>query len=405
MHIVVDEAVAGATELLGPLGRLTVLPARAVTPDRLRGADALVVRSGVGVGRELLAGTGVRFVGTATAGVDHVDIEWLREAGIEFVWAAGCNARAVGEYVVAALLALGERMGVDWAGRTLGVVGVGHVGRVVAELGGVLGMRVLGCDPPRARAEGGGGFVSLDELLAGADVVSLHVPLTRSGQDATWRMIDARCAGMVRPGAVLINTSRGEVVETGAVISARRGGRLAGLVCDVWSSEPRIDASLMDIADIMTPHIAGYSLEGKLAGTRLVAEGLARWAGLDSSAPSPARSGGAGVTTAHSGTLRTIRVGEADASHALNNCVKSVYDILADDSRLRSAATEGPAGGGSIEKLRRDYPERREFASYQVEVLGPAATAAASFLQRVLRGLGFEVAKAAENTTVRHLQG
>lgn len=393
MHVVVDEAVWGASELFGQFGRVTVLPAREIVAARLKGAEALVVRSGVRVGRELVEGTEVRFIGTATAGVDHVDEAWLRGAGVEFASAPGCNARAVGEYVVAALLAIGERLGLDWVGRTLGVVGVGHVGKIVAELGAALGIRVLSCDPPRARAEGAGGFVGLEDLLSEADVVSLHVPLTRAGPDATLRMIDARRLARMRSEAVLINASRGEVVDTAAMMAARRAGRLAGLVCDVWDLEPRIDEALMDVADIMTPHIAGYSLEGKVAGTRMVIEALGRFAGVAAEVKWPMLGGGE-----HGVEGLEIRLeGRSGRLPTLNDCVKMAYDVFADSAAFREVVRRDGRGADVLAKVRKEYPLRREFASYLVDVASRASAEARGLLG-YLRRIGFGVRNVPENS-------
>lgn len=386
MHIIVDEAVEAAVELLGPLGRLTILPAREISRERVSGADALVVRSGVRVGRELLAGTGVRFVGTATAGVDHVDEAWLMGAGIGFAAAPGCNARAVGEWVVAALLAMGGRLGVEWGGKMLGVVGVGHVGRVVAELGAALGMRLLLCDPPRARAEGAGAFVSLEQVLEEADVVSLHVPLTRDGTDATWRMMGASQFAAIRERAVFINASRGEVVDTDSMIAARRDGELSAIACDVWDGEPRIDEQLLVIADIMTPHIAGYSLEGKLAGTQMVAAALARFFG----AP-PGVSGRCEKEF-------SLLCGSLAAEVCLSDFVRAVYDIMADDCRLREGVKASGGGPETLTRLRREYPLRRQFTSYQIET-PPAPRGAACRLLEQLRRLGFRVRETPDRLT------
>lgn len=358
LHIVADDAVVLAREAFEPLGRLTIRPSGGITPADLAAADVLVVRSGTRVNAALLEGTPVRFVGTATSGTDHVDLEWLASSGITFAAAAGCNAQAVAEYVLAALLVVSQRLARPWAGLSLGVVGCGHVGGRVARIGRALGMHVLECDPPLAAATGDPRFIALDELLARADVVSLHVPLTTSGPWATAGMIDASRISRIRNDAVFVNTARGGVADDAALAAARRDGRLAALVIDVWSGEPEVNSELLATADLLTPHIAGYSIEGRVAGTRVVAEALAAWAGRaewtareDLRAPPVAAAALAAFQRA--------------VANGVNAMMAVVYDINADTDRFRRIASEAdPRGRDEFKKFRREYPHRRELASY-----------------------------------------
>ncbi len=393
MRIVIDSTVSLATGLLGPLGALTILPPSEITRARLAEADALVVRSTVRVGRELLEGTRVRFVGTATSGTDHVDETWLRQAGIAFAAAAGCNAQAVAEYVVAALLEMAERQRWTPAGRTLGVVGVGHVGSRVARLGQVLGMKVLECDPPLARAEvsagGGRRFVGLAELLAESDVVTLHVPLTDAGPDATRGLLNAQTMSMIRNRAILINTARGAVVDTAAVVAARRAGRLSGLVLDVWEGEPDLDRELLEIVDIMTPHIAGHSVEGKLAGTRMISDALAGWMGRE---PLPAVAGERAEAADLAIDLSVeVAPGGGEAFGVGRRFVKTVCDVSRVDAELRRLSLGDNTGGRGVgEVARKGYPLRREFASYLMDVESETLRERPEIVS-TLRGLGFRV--------------
>jgi len=389
VQIVVDSTVSLAAELLGPLGTLTITPPREITRERLVEADALVVRSTVGVGRELLGGTPVRFVGTATAGSDHVDEAWLRSAGIAFASAAGCNAQAVAEYVVAALLEMAEKQRWGPAGRTLGVVGAGHVGSRVARLGRVLGMKVLVCDPPLARSEAGASgerrFVELGELLAASDVVTLHVPLTDAGPDATRGMVNEQTISLIQNGAILINTARGAVVETPAVVAARRDGRLSGLVLDVWEGEPDLDPALLEQVDIMTPHIAGHSVEGKIAGTRMISDAMAGWMGREAVPVA------AGEAAQEMDLAIEDAAGGGGVDCVVRRVVKMVCDVSAVDAELRRVSVGDNTGGRGVgEVARKGYPLRREFASYLVDAESEPLREKPEVVA-TLRGLGFRV--------------
>ncbi len=361
LHIVADDAVVMAREAFEPLGRLTIRPSGGIHPADLAGADALVVRSGTRVDAALLEGTPVRFVGAATSGTDHIDVGWLASRGITFAAAAGCNAQAVAEYVLAALLVVSRRLARPLAGLSLGVVGCGHVGSRVARIGRALDMRVLECDPPLAEATGDPRFIALDELLARADVLSLHVPLTTSGRWATAGMLNVERISRIRNGAVFVNTARGGVADDAALAAARRDGRLAALVIDVWSGEPEVNPELLATADLLTPHIAGHSIEGRVAGTRIVAESIAAWVGR--------------AEWAARDDLQAPRVAPPElvafqraAAGGANAMMAAVYDISADAERFRLAVSQAsagdPRGREEFKKFRREYPHRREVASY-----------------------------------------
>jgi erythronate-4-phosphate dehydrogenase len=345
-----------------------------MTPDSVRPADILLVRSVTRVDRALLAGSRARFVATATIGFDHVDRQYLASRGIAFAAAPGSNARSVAEYVVAALLVLEARGALRVAESTLGVVGVGNVGSRVAALAQALGMRVLLNDPPRARSEGSAGFVPLDEICERADVVTFHVPLERGGPDPTWHMIDEALLGKIKRGAILFNTSRGAVHDTDALKAAKQSDRIGALVLDVFEREPAIDAELALASDIATPHVAGYSFDGKIAGVRMIHEASCRFLGIVPIWP-------------ESVPPREDLIFEI-AHPSLLDAVRASYDIEVDDAGLREAlrknAPEARAAG--FDRLRKEYPRRREFSRWKIS-LDPAAYAA----RETLRALGFEV--------------
>ena len=383
MRIVVDSKNSFVQETFLQLGRVDVLPTEAITREALRDADAVIVRSETRVDARLLEGTGVRFVGTATIGMDHLDTAYLADRGIACANAPGSNAESVAQYVAAALLALTAGREAGPAGMTIGIIGVGNVGSRVARVATGLGMRVLLNDPPLQRLTGDGRFLPLDSLM-GADILSLHVPLTHVGADATYHCFDEeRLAGMKR-GSVLINTARGAVVETRALRRALRDGHLAAAVIDVWEHEPTVDVELLGLARIATPHIAGYSLDGKLNAARIIFEALRAHAGSDASWRSPA-------------SLPPPAAAEIDARECiaggpalLDDVVRRCYDIRRDSDDLqRSLLMPHAERADRFRVLRAEYPVRREFGATTVTVSRKRDGHAASFAS-----LGFRVREA-----------
>jgi erythronate-4-phosphate dehydrogenase len=377
MKTVATDDIPYAGEAFGVLGGMRVVPAREMSKGLVADADLLIVRSTTKVDEQLLAGGNVRFVGSAVAGTDHVDRDWLARQGIPFAGAAGCNANSVAEYVTAALLELAARGGYELGGRSIGVVGVGNVGSRVAAKAEALGMTVIPNDPPLQRRTGEARFRPIEEAKA-ADFVTLHVPLTREGPDATRHMVDGRWLEGMKPGAVLLNTSRGAVVEEAALISAARSARVGALVLDVYENEPAISPEPVRAADIATPHIAGHSFDGKVAGTAVIYEAACRMLGREpavdvlSLMPKPPVPE---LTVTGGGAIEEI----------VRRTVRSVYDITADDARLRKAAEAGPHDvAQAFGALRKSYPIRREFHNTTLRFEGCAAEA-----RRKLLALGF----------------
>ncbi len=382
MRIVADENIPYVADAFGPLGVVKTMAGRKMTREALAEADVLLVRSITPVNEALLAGTPVRFVGTATIGFDHVDTAYLERQGIAFATASGSNANSVAEYITAALLVLAERSEVRLEGKTLGVVGYGNVGTKVVRYGsGVLGMRVLINDPPLQRAGVPVEFVGLEQVLAESDAVTFHVPLTKEGPDRTHRLIDGAQLAKMKPGAILLNSARGLVVVGADLQAALAAGRVGAAVLDVWENEPGIDAALLERVAIGTPHIAGYSFDGKVAGTQMLFDAVCRqfkisdkfvnWTTL--------------VAPAEDREIPFTASG--DDQKDLRNLLRRIYDIEADDARLRRLA-EMPAGqqGAYFDKLRKEYPVRREAWNYGVKVAGDAAS-----LEGKLESLRFHV--------------
>jgi len=360
LKIVADDRIPFLRGVLEPYAEVVYLPGDKTGPAEVKEADALITRTRTHCNESLLAGSCVRFIATATIGYDHLDTAYLDSAGIAWTSAPGCNASSVAQYVAGAL----TLDGADPRGKTLGVVGVGNVGSKVATLGEALGMRVLRNDPPRARREGGAGFTELPELLSEADFVSIHTPLTRGGEDPTFHLCDAGFLARMKPGAWLCNAGRGEVADTAALKMALQAGMLGGAVLDVWEHEPAIDRELLALVRIGTPHIAGYSTDGKANGTSMSVQALAKFFGIPGlmtwrpeEIPAPSEGG-------------TIELDPAlPEAEQLAAALRHTYDIRIDDRNLR----EDPAG---FERQRGHYRIRREAPAFTVRNGSPAIRAA-----------------------------
>lgn len=381
LSILVDENVPCARETFGRLGTVRFLPGRQIRGADVRDADILIVRSVTRVDAALLDGAPVRFVGTATIGCDHVDLPYLAGRGIAFASAPGSNANSVAEYVVAALLRSAHARGRPLAGATLAVVGVGNVGSRVVAKAEALGMRCLLNDPPKQRQTGVPAYLPLDRAIEGADYVTLHVPLERHGPDATVGLAGSRFFDIVRHGVVFLNTSRGAAADEEALAGALDSGRAAQAILDVWQHEPAIDPAMVDRAFIATPHIAGYSFDGKVAATLMLYEGVCRWLGrpdqaaIDLSAALPAPE-----------VPRIDLTGRRDPDEALlRTAVEQVYDLAGDDRRLRDAMGQ-PGAAAGFDRLRKQYPRRREFPHTTLVIDGSRDS-----LIRAAARLGFRV--------------
>jgi len=370
VKILVDENMPYARELFARLGEVKAVPGRPIPVAELDDADALMVRSVTKVNGQLLDGKGVRFVGTATAGTDHVDQDYLHQAGIAFSAAPGCNAIAVVEYVFSALLMLAERDGFELTDRTVGIVGVGNVGGRLHKRLEALGVRTLLCDPPRADNGEPGDFQPLDKLVEEADILTFHTPLYKDGPYKTWHLADEALISRLKPGTILINACRGAVVDNAALLKCLDAGQKLSTVLDVWEPEPDLNVALLDKVDIGTAHIAGYTLEGKARGTTQVFEAYSAFIGkpqqiaLDSLLPAPEF----GRITLH---------GPLDQP-TLKRLVHLVYDVRRDDAPLRKVA----AVPGEFDKLRKHYLERREWSSLFIQCDDAAAA-------KLLSALGF----------------
>lgn len=376
MLIVADENIPLLDAFFAGFGEIRRYPGRAIDAACVKDADVLLVRSVTRVDQALLEGSSVRFVGTCTIGTDHLALDYFAQAGIRWSSAPGCNARGVVDYVLGSLLTLAELDGADLAGRTYGVVGAGEVGgRLVDVLRG-LGWKVLVCDPPRQAREGGD-YVSLDTVLAECDVISLHTPLTREGEQSTWHLLGSDQLAALGQGTWLINASRGAVIDNAALreLLLEREDVLA--VLDVWEGEPQVDLELADLCVLATPHIAGYSLDGKQRGTAQIYQAFCAWRGEPASVlladllPQP--------------WLAEIGLqAETDPAWALATLCRAVYDPRRDDADFRRSLSNDPLEQkAAFDALRKHYPPRREIEGLAVRLHGEAPQ-----LAQMVRALG-----------------
>ena len=331
MKIIIERNIPYIAGALERHGEVAYLPAGEITREAVADADALFVRTRTRCNADLLEGSRVRFIATATIGTDHIDLDYCRSRGITVVNAPGCNAPAVAQYVFAVI---GSRFaGEDLGKLCIGVVGVGNVGSIVARWGERLGMTVLRCDPPRMRREGGD-FVDLSRIAEQADIITFHTPLNRSGIDATYHLADADLLGRLSHCRLLINSSRGEVVDN-AALAAAIGKTVESAAIDCWEGEPAIDRDLLAKAFVATPHIAGYSSEGKKRATAMTLEAFAHQFGVDVDA------------------IPTIEAPARGADIDSIEQVTATYNALADTELLRTSPDQ-------FENLRNNYYLRHE---------------------------------------------
>lgn len=358
LNIIVDENIVFAKEAFALFGNVTLLSGREINNSILKDADILIVRSITKVDKELLKNTPVKFVGTATIGTDHIDLEYLKKNKIAFADAKGCNAYSVAEYLVVSLLNLSVRFNFTLKEKSIGIVGVGNVGSKVAKFADALGMKVLLNDPPLQRAGNNNSFVSLDEIL-NADIITLHVPLNLSGIDRTYHLFDKKKLMELKDGTILINTSRGAVIKNQELLEIIDTKKLK-VVLDVWENEPDINIDLLNKVIIGTPHIAGYSLEGKINGTKMIFDALADYLNLNISFNF--------TKEAPTNSLLSFEKSET-IEKDLDQIVSKIYPIQRDDKLMRKMLNMSREERIKyFDLLRKDYPIRREFNNYRIEL-------------------------------------
>ncbi len=381
MKIVCAETVLLGQSAFANAGSTVVLPDREIKREDLLDADALIVRSKTKITAELLQGTPVKFVGTATAGTDHIDAEQLEQRGIYWCASPGCNANSVSEYLIAGLLTLGRRHGFELENKTIGVIGCGAVGSRVVKKCHALGMNVLRNDPPLAAVSADPDFLPLETVLAESDFVTLHVPLVKHKPWPTERMADWVFFEQLKPGAVFINAARGSVCDYDALLGAKTSGAVAQTILDVWSPEPAFRTDIVKISNLATPHIAGHSYEGKLNGTIACYNELCNFFEIpktwDIAASLPAPE------------IPQLEMDCTDRrdEEVLHDIIQKVYNIEEDDRLIREAAVHSEIDRArGFDALRKNYRTRREFKNTTVTLAG-----ASPELERKIKALGFEV--------------
>lgn len=379
MKIIADENIPFVKEAFSHLGEVETMAGRAITREKMGDAECLLVRSVTKVNADLLEGNRIRFVGTATAGTDHVDEDWLRANGIHFAFAPGSNANSVAEYVVTGLLHFAVHNKVQLAGKSIGIIGVGNVGKLVEKKVLALGMLPLLNDPLLRDATGDAKYRPLEEML-GCDFITFHTPLTKTGPYPTYHLADRAFFQKLRKGCVLINAARGGVVETSALKEALANGTVCAAILDVWEGEPVVDRELLEKAWLATPHIAGYSFDGKVRGTEMIYEAACEFFGAETrwkarqSMPAP-----------ENPVIRFDANGCVTESLLLDAVLRA-YDLPADDMMFRKTLSMPVEQQGDyFTELRKKYPVRREFEMFRVE--GDDSDVRALDL---LNGMGFE---------------
>lgn len=374
MKLLIDENISFAEEAFSQFGEVELLPGRSINKNKVQNADVLIVRSITNVNEELLEGTHVKFVGTATIGTDHVDIEYLNKSGIKFSSAVGCNSDAVAEYALTALSKIVFEKNLSFRELSIGIVGTGNIGGRVSKYCSALGMKVLKNDPPLKRKTGGKDFLPLDDLMD-ADIITMHVPLNMGGEDKTFHLFDKKRMEKIKHGAIIINTSRGPVIDN-TDLQDLSDKKNFTLVLDVWENEPSVNLKLLEKTFIASPHIAGYSLEGKVNGTKMIYDELCdylntekTWSPLLPEVDNP-----------------EIKINNHKSfEDAFYFATSSIYKIEKEKMRMmemKDMKTEEI--GGYFDSLRKNYDFRREFNNFILEVDGKE-------ISRVMKKLRFNI--------------
>jgi erythronate-4-phosphate dehydrogenase len=371
MRIVADENIPALQEYFSVFGDVVAVNGRALQAEQVADADVLLVRSVTPVNADLLAGSPVRFVGTCTIGTDHLDTAYLRDAGVSYASAPGCNAGGVVQYVLTALSQLRE----NWRSSKVGIVGCGNVGGRLYRTLRQLGVDCVGYDPFLASSSDLQ-LVSFEEVLQ-ADILCLHAPYTTEGTYPTRHMFNAAALAQLRPGALLLNAGRGGVIDNAALLARLQAGADLEVVLDVWENEPSINADLARCVAVGTPHIAGYSDEGRMNGSIMICRALAQFLGWSDE-----------QIEAHlqAVSVRSGNTGGSISAASVKEALISAYDIWADHQRFMAAVNDDAPLGPAFDRLRKHYPGRREPSYYTVAV--PDANAA---LEGELRAAGFRL--------------
>ena len=375
IKIVADNKIPFLKGVFEDTAEIEYLNPSDITHETVKYADALIIRTRTNCNAALLDNTNVKFIATATIGFDHIDTEYCNQQNIKWINAPGCNSNSVKQYIASALLIVACKKNINLSEKTIGIVGVGNVGSKVASVAQNFGMKVLLNDPPRERSEGKNNFVGIEKIISESDFISFHVPLIKDGIDKTYHMADESFFKSLKKNVILFNTSRGPVVNNSALKDAITEGRMNAALLDVWENEPNIDIELLNKVDIATPHIAGYSADGKANGTAVSVRGVSEYFNLNidkcwypKEIPSPKN-------------LKEITIDCKDKTQQqiFSEAVLYTYDILSDDKTLRGSVQ-------TFEKQRGNYPVRREFNYYTLELKNCNQE-----IEKKLSDLGFKI--------------
>lgn len=356
MKVVADNKIPFLKGVLEPFAMVEYYPGNEITADIVKDADALIVRTRTKCDASLLEGSSVKFIATATIGIDHIDTAFCELKGIKWTNAPGCNSGSVMQYIASALIHLSQKYNFSFSEKTIGIVGVGNIGSKVARLSSILGLKVLLNDPPRERKEAKGKFVSLEEIQERANVISFHLPLNLTGIDKTFHLFNNEFINKLIPGTIVINSSRGEVVSSDVLKKGLISKKVQAAVLDVWENEPDIDEELLGLVDLATPHIAGYSADGKANGTSMIVQALSNFFKLNLNNWFPDN------IPAAANEDFVIDCKELTTEEIIKKLIVSTYDIIQDDQLLRNSPK-------TFEEQRGNYPLRREFHAFKPKLV------------------------------------
>jgi erythronate-4-phosphate dehydrogenase len=373
IKIIADDKIPYLKGALEPFAIVQYVPGNEINHTILKDADTLITRTRTICNKDLLEGTKVKLIASATIGYDHIDTEYCNSEGISWTNAPGCNSGSVAQYIASALVRLSIKYNFDFSDKTIGIIGHGNVGSKVAHIAKILGMRVLVNDPPLKRNDKLPDSVSINEIYKQSDILTFHVPLNKDGMDKTLKMLDEEVLDSIKPGSMIINSSRGEIFDNEALKKALKNKKIKGAVLDVWENEPNIDTELLNLLDFATPHIAGYSVDGKANGTAMSVQAISKYYqfGLDNWLPSNLpKPENAEIKIDCKGKTRQAIFAEA---------ILATYDIALDDRLLRNSVN-------TFEEQRGNYPFRREFQIYTLSL-----TSDESHFANVLSEIGFKI--------------
>lgn len=352
MNIIADKNIPYLKGVAEKLGNVTYLDGADFSHDTIKEADTLIVRTVTHFDETILRGTNVKLICSATIGYDHIDTAYCDAHNIVWKNAPGCNSGSVQQYIISSLITIASKKGFKLQDKTIGIIGVGNVGKKVAKACETLGMRILLNDPPRKRSEGNNDFVDLKDIMEGADIITFHTPLIKEGEDRTLHMANSDFFSSLKKKPIIINSARGSIVDTVAIKDALKAELISGAIIDCWENEPRIDIEYLSMVDIATPHIAGYSADGKANATRMSLESVANFYNLDKSsiidiqAPTPSNP----IIDLDNYKNTENRIYEA---------ILETYNPMKDFTQLKAAPD-------TFKQLRNEYPLRREYHAYTI---------------------------------------